>query len=254
MKLQYASDLHLEFGANTSILKEHPMKPIGDILVLAGDIGYLGDDGLIKHPFWDWASDNFKEVIAIPGNHELYRGFDINELTEGWELQLRSNVRYVYNKLIHLDDFTDLIASTLWSKIPKENGLLTQRNVSDFHCIRDGEKPLGWERFNREHDKCRDFIERTVRDSKADRIVVATHHVPSFALMSEEFKGSPINGAFTSELGDMIADSRIDYWIYGHSHRNISKQIGNTMCICNQLGYVRALEHLYFQKDVVITL
>lgn len=96
MKIQYASDLHLEFGANTSILRKHPMEPVGDILILAGDIGYLGDDGLMKHPFWDWASENFKEVIAIPGNHELYRGFDINELTEDWEHRIRTNVRYVY--------------------------------------------------------------------------------------------------------------------------------------------------------------
>ncbi|RXE68063.1 metallophosphoesterase [Sangeribacter muris] len=254
MKIQYASDLHLEFGANTSILREHSMEPVGDILVLAGDIGYLGDDVLMKHPFWDWASENFNEVIAIPGNHELYRGFDINELTEGWEQRIRSNVRYVYNKVIHLDETTDLIASTLWSKISPENGLLTQRNVSDFHCIRDGGKPLGWERFNEEHEKCRDFIERKVRESNAARIAVATHHVPSFALIADEFKGSPINGAFTSELGNMIADSRIGYWIYGHSHRNIIKRIGNTMCVCNQLGYVRALEHLYFRKDAVITL
>ena len=201
MKIQYASDLHLEFGANTSKLREQPLEPVGDILVLAGDIGYLGDDGLMKHPFWNWASDNFKEVIAVPGNHELYQGFDINELTEGWEFRIRSNVRYVYNKLIHLDDTTDLIASTLWSKISLKYGLLTQRNVSDFHFIRDGEKLLSWKRFNREHKKCRNFIERKVRESNADKIVVATHHVPSFLLMSDEFKGSPINGAFISELG-----------------------------------------------------
>ena len=105
-----------------------------------------------------------------------------------------------------------------------------------------------------EHEKCRNFIERKVRESNADKIMVVTHHVPSFALMAEEFKGSPINGTFTSELGNMIADSRIDYWIYGHSHRNILKKIGNTMCVCNQFGYVRALEHLYFRKNAVITL
>ena len=117
MKIQYASDLHLEFGANSAILREHPMQPVGDILVLAGDIGYLGDDSLTKHPFWDWASDNFREVIVIPGNHELYRNFDINSLTDGWELNLRSNARYVYNKVIHLDDTTEFIASNLWSEI-----------------------------------------------------------------------------------------------------------------------------------------
>ena len=254
MKIQYTSDLHLEFGANTSIIREHPIEPVGDILVLAGDIGYLGDDGLMKHPFWNWVSDNFKEVIAIPGNHELYRGFDINELTEDWELRIKSNVRYVYNKLIHLNDTTDLIASTLWSKISPESGLYIQRNVSDFHCILDGDKTLSWERFNEEHDKCRNFIERKTLESNAAKIVVTTHHVPSFSLIADEFKGSPINGAFTTELDNMITDSRINYWIYGHSHRNISKQIGSTMCVCNQLGYVRAFEHLYFKKDAVIVL
>lgn len=254
MKIQYASDLHLEFGANSAILREHPILPVGDLLVLAGDIGYLGDDSMTKHPFWNWASENFQEVIVIPGNHEMYRGFDINELTDGWELNLRHNARYVYNKIIHLDDATDLIASTLWAEISPENAYITQRNVSDFHYIRNGKKVLNWERFNEEYRKCRCFIENAVKESRADKIIVATHHVPSFALMDDEFNGSPINGAFTSELGNFISDSRINYWIYGHSHRNISKPIGNTRCVCNQLGYVGASEHLHFKKDAIIEL
>ena len=47
-----------------------------------------------------------------------------------------------------------------------------------------------------------------------------------------------VNGVFTAELGNFIAYSHIDYWIYGHSHRNIDKVIGQTKCISNQLGYV----------------
>ena len=147
-----------------------------------------------------------------------------------------------------------MIASTLWAEISPENGYITQRNVSDFHYIRNGENVLTWERFNEEHRKCSRFIENAVKESRADNIIVATHHVPSFALMDDEFNGSPINGAFTSELGNFIADSKIKYWIYGHSHRNISRLIGNTRCVCNQLGYVRALEHLYFKTDAVIEL
>ena len=70
--------------------------------------------------------------------------------------------------------------------------------------------------------------------------------------MADEFKRSSINVAFTVELGNYIADSRIDYWIYGHSHRNINKIIGNTRCICNQLGYTFYGEQTSFRRDAII--
>lgn len=252
MKIQYASDLHLEFGANSVYIKNKPLIPIGDVLVLAGDIGYLNDDLYFKHPFWDWASYNFEQVIVIPGNHELYKYFDINELHEDWNLQIRGNVRCVYNSIINLDTDTDLIASTLWSEIRDGDACYTERCVSDFHRIRHGECRLTWERFNDEHRRCREFIERSVQNSSAENLIVATHHVPSFQLMADEFTDSPINGAFTFELGRLIANSRIKYWIYGHSHRNIDKVIGNTRCVCNQLGYVSHGEHHTFRSDAVI--
>lgn len=252
MKIQYASDLHLEFGSNTAYLRKKPLLPVGDILVLAGDIGYLSDDHNFVHPFWDWAGDHYDQVIVIPGNHELYNFFDINEFGINWQFKIRGNVRYVNNSVIRLDDFTDLIATTLWAKIPSSNAEITESRLSDFRRILDGDNFLSWKRFNEEHQRCRNFLTKSIENSMARNIIVATHHVPAAQLMAEEFSDSPLNGAFTAELSDYIAASKIKYWIYGHSHRNIDKVIGNTCCVSNQLGYVSLKENLGFRPDAVI--
>ena len=42
MKIQYASDLHLELSGNSKYVKEIPFEVTGDILVLAGDTVYYG--------------------------------------------------------------------------------------------------------------------------------------------------------------------------------------------------------------------
>lgn len=254
MKIQYASDLHLEFGENSKWLKENPLIPSADILVLAGDIGYLGDANYKTHPFWDWASENYKQVIVIPGNHELYKFFDINELHDGWMLEIRPNVKVYYNCVIPINEETELIASTLWANVPPAEEYLTERCVSDFKRIRNGEYRLSAQRFNEENDKCRKFIEKAVAESKAKNLIVASHHVPSFELMADEFRKSSINGAFTVELGYFIARSPINYWIYGHSHRNIDKTIGITQCVSNQLGYLFQNEHQTFRPDATIAI
>lgn len=63
-------------------------------------------------------------------------------------------------------------------------------------------------------------------------------------MVAQYHRGSVLNSAFASEYGDLIADSRIDAWIYGHSHTNIDTEIGGTRIISNQMGYVFENEHL----------
>lgn len=253
MKIQYASDLHLEFSENASYIKHNPLNPVGDILVLAGDIGYLGDQNYVNHPFLDWASNNFDQVIVSMGNHEFYKFFDLSTLHDGYKQVIRHNVVAYYNDVVTVGD-ADIIVSTLWSKINLDEAYYAERGVSDFHRILYDGDLLTFSDFNREHKRCIDFIKKAVADSVGKHKIVVTHHVPSFKMLCQKYKGSKINGAFIVELKDYIENSGIDYWIYGHSHYNIDVRIGNTWCISNQLGYVFQNEHESFKRDAVIEL
>lgn len=82
MKIQYASDLHLEFHENSRWLKENPLVAVGDVLILAGDIGYLGDDNYTHHPFWDWCAESFRQTIVIPATMSFTRASTLTPFTK----------------------------------------------------------------------------------------------------------------------------------------------------------------------------
>lgn len=248
MRIQYVSDLHLEFPQNRQWLAKHPLEVTGDILLVAGDSAYLdlpesGNDTYSAYKFWDWASEHYKQVIVCFGNHDFYGYYDLATMSNDFCKEIRHNVHAYYNSVVHFDSI-DIIVSTLWSKIKPYDAFLTEKNVSDFYRIKYNGHRLTADDFNREHERCLAFIEQAISESDAEKIIVVTHHVPTQLCTAVEFKNSTINGAFTVELDEFIADHRIDYWIYGHSHRNIKAQIGETLIMSNQLGYVSDNEHL----------
>ncbi|GAP71814.1 metallophosphoesterase [Candidatus Symbiothrix dinenymphae] len=251
MKIQYASDLHLEFRDNTRYLHDNPLIPVGEVLVLAGDIGCFDDVSYSTHPFWDWAADNFKQTLVIPGNHEFYKSGDLGTIQSGCIAEIRPNVKCYHNTVVTIEN-VDFILSTLWANIPIENAFITEKNVSDFYRIAYNGRLLTAHLFNQAHQEAVAFLQKSIAAGTAHKRVVVTHHVPSALCMSDEFKTSRINGAFVSELHDFIFDSPIDYWIYGHSHRNIDTMIGNTQCVSNQLGYVSHNEHISFNVKKII--
>lgn len=255
MRIQFASDLHLELSDNSRYLKEHPLPVVGDVLLLAGDIIYLEQENLIRHPFWQWAADHFKQVIAIPGNHEFYAFYDIASLPESCCWELFPNVKIYSNAVVRIGN-ADIITSTMWAHIDIKDAYSTERYVSDFRRIRYGDNLLTAADFNREHAKCLNFVKQAVANSTMRTKIVLSHHVPTGLCTAPEFSGSNINGAFTVELGNYIADSDIDYWIYGHSHRNIDARIGRTRILSNQLGYIAHNEHIAngFKPERIIEL
>ena len=243
MTIQYASDLHLELTPNARYIRSNPLDVTGEVLVLAGDICNLMGATLPCNEFCEWASANYREVLIVPGNHEYYQNYDILANGDSWSREILPNVHYHQNKVVRIDN-VDFILTTLWSHIRPEDEYFVHRGMYDFRQILYNGRRFTPADFNAEHEKCLDFIKRSVAESTAERIVVVTHHLPTMAVVAPEHKRSLLNSAFATELGDFIADSRIDAWIFGHSHANIDATISNTRIVCNQLGYVYYRENL----------
>lgn len=250
MKIQYASDLHLEFPENRFFLKKNPLQPIGDILVLAGDIVpfYVMD----KHnDFFNYIADQFKTTYWIPGNHEYYH-FDITQKPNLLNERIRNNVFLVNNSSV-IHENTKLIFTTLWSKISTENVWQIEKSMNDFYVIKYNNFRLSSEKYNHLHKESLDFIQKELNSISNMKTVIFTHHCPTYLHYPEEYRGSILNEAFAVELKELIKDSNISYWGYGHHHRNIPNfNIGKTKLITNQLGYVKYNENELFKSDKFI--
>lgn len=248
MEFQICSDLHLEFSENRNWLKENPLTPSSDILLIAGDTYYLNRT-LAKLDLIKQVAQDFKHVYILPGNHEYYEQYDASTALAPAHIHIMDNVTVVNNTTVTIQDVT-LIFSTLWTAIT-ENTRAIENGVVDFHRIRFGEEKLRAAHVNRMHRYALDFI--TEEAARPGKKIVVTHHLPSIQCTHPEFIGSPLNDAFCVDLTEFIAGSTIDYWVYGHSHRNMDDfRIGNTTLVTNQLGYVRAEEHHTFNGNRVI--
>ncbi len=237
LTIQYMSDLHLEFyDADTiySIL-EH-IKPQTNICVLAGDIGYPFD--LTYEIFLCGMSTKFEHIFLIHGNHEYYQcgnnqGRTREEiLHQTWNILNRnnlSNIHFLHNSYYDLGEYR-IIGSVLWSEI-KDPRYLSNRydQVYDFSL----------NEMNRMHFINKNFINEALYESIKDnkKVVMITHHVPSYQLNHESYADrAKYFQCFSSHCDDLITDP-VKVWIFGHTHMQIEKKVNGIMCVANPAGY-----------------
>ena len=250
MKIQYCSDLHLEFPENQKFLRRNPLTVVGDILVIAGDLVTFRD--LEKgHEFMDFVCDHYSAVYWVPGNHEYY-GSDITDKPVPLCEKIRENFFLVNNHSITVGGIK-LVLTTLWSRIDPRHEWDIQRSLTDFSAIAHSGRKFTTRDFTFLHEESLRFLKGAFQEPGDEPIVVVTHHVPSLMNYPKIYKNSPLTGAFAVELFDLVEDLGAAGWIYGHHHVNTPEfTIGRTKMLTNQLGYVHHHEHGSFRRGALV--
>lgn len=231
MRIQYYSDLHLDYRGRAWRHKIEEIPIDGDVLVVAGDLA----DGNFDH--YEGAlrmlCNRFKHVVMVAGNHDFFRS------TREKVLAFRDEMNTSIDNLHWLEDSIDVIngqrflGCTLWFRKQPGNSQYAP-SMPDFHAIY-GDEEYGQFRewvyeVNRESIE---FLTANLRSTD----VVVTHHLPHRRSVDPKFASSQMNRFFLCEMRELIEERQPKLWVHGHAHTDAKYVMGNTWVVCNPWGY-----------------
>lgn len=235
MRVQYASDLHLELYDKTAF--QPLLRPVAPILALAGDVGR--PDKRTYRDFLQYCSRNWRNVFVVAGNHELYN----SRHAGNWKHMPDGSVDTAQRRLdacaaiagefpnVHFlnrrrvdDDGVAFLGCTLWTDLSQGGAVEAGQMMNDYRLIavpgEDG-KPMP---ITPELTSAWHFLDYSWLDSEISACeeegrpaVVITHHLPTYDLISSRYRDNPLNSAFASQCDDLIRPP-VRTWIAGHTH------------------------------------
>jgi len=248
MRIQYVSDIHLEFYDKKNKGEIHPeiyLKPSAEYLALCGDIG-IPDLASYK-PFLTWCSSKWKGVFVVAGNHEYYNvrcepRTDMDHKKQLMRIACANlpNVYFLDCDSVWLEsEKIRVIGCTLWSEIHDETLKKAELDISDPRQILiDATSPATPEILRELHRIELDWLRDAIGNArvKGEKVLVLTHYLPTYQLIADKYVGNEMNSCFASHCEDVIRPP-IVAWICGHSHCGKTVTINGVLCTLNPFGY-----------------
>ena len=233
MKIQIASDLHLEF-LEKRFPRYRVIEPAdADVLVIAGDIHRTTE---AVAAFADWPVP----VIYVHGNHEAYYE-QISGLVKNMRAAAEgSQVRYLENDELVLDGVR-FLGCCLWTDYrlydsdPVAAMAEAEARLLDHRVILSGNGYFTTQDALAIHQESRAWLESRLDEAFDGPTVVVTHHAPHPGSIHPRFDASPLNAAFISDLTPLI--EKADLWVHGHVHDSVDYEVAGTRIIANPRGY-----------------
>lgn len=240
MRIQFASDLHLEF-----FQKDFPdfrgVEPAdSDVLVLAGDIA---NGSRVFELFGDWHCP----VIFVPGNHEFYGASLPKVLSDFQERAARYPNVTVLNGTQAVISGVRFVGGTLWTdyelfgKERRDEAMFACAGKIHDHAVIEGKGGTAFRPADArdEHLLQRQQIESTLSVPFVGKSVLVTHHAPHRRSVHPQYAADITSTAFASHLAHIV--ELADLCIHGHVHSNFDYTVGKTRVVANPLGYCHGM-------------
>lgn len=225
MKIQYFSDMHLEFG------EAEARASAADVVVAAGDIA-VGAAAV------EWLRRSGKPTIYVAGNHEFYGG-DVDEVRAAIAAACAgTTVHYLERGRLVLDGVR-FLGATLWTNFDGGDPRLMatlREHMNDYQQIRLRGRPLTPQDLFDDNTATRAWLLGELARPHPGPTVVVSHHAP-FPASWRAPANSVFRAAYCNDLAALVAGHAIDLWVHGHVHACADYHVGGLHVVCNPRGY-----------------
>ncbi len=234
-------------------------RTIGDVLVIAGDLGHDNKQNiialkLIKKLF------GYKYIICVLGNHDYYLSNNGDRKKYFTKSTFRaSRMRDIINneKDMHcLDgDIIEIEGIKFGGVDSWYDGEYIKEHFGERAPNPDYTKDNLWINkywfdtmiSDRKNLFEFDWTEQSIKEkNKIEKIyqnidVMITHVNPSIEKQhtKEEYRNLEMSGFFSFDGKKYLLNGNMKFWIYGHTHTPCEFIINGVTCICNPMGYVK---------------
>lgn len=228
MKINYFSDIHVEFGSQELAKRLASVKE-SDIIICAGDLNALDGIAQYLHRIDDVTNCPF---LFVPGNHDYY-GSSKTAIDQALADHQYKNVRVLNRGTFQYRDVLFIGATGWWKKVSSA----ARAVMNDFVMISDIGMAENGENWGMQ-DKA--FFQQTLQQANSGKVVCISHHAPSYQYLPDTPVLRRYSESYANHWDEMIMTYQPDAWIHGHIHdASNDYMLGETRILSNPYGYKR---------------
>ena len=262
MRIQFASDLHLELRPKMTF-REILEPGVAPVLALLGDIAPLDSQQL--RPFMEWCSERWDTVLWIPGCLELLgpspttRSIPDLRTAVGKMRGLVEpfwNITVLDHEVMVSEDGIFIFGLPFW-KFPRDNTAIW--HPIKYQYVPAEPSPMDPAYMVELYNEDLAWVRSKIHGQN-EPVVILSHYGPTTWLQEEAYIGDPDRSITYPDI-EQILKSPLVAWLSGHTHQSVQTtkewsdatgSKGSVFLATNPKG--KPLENLEFRKDAVVRL